>query len=126
MELCEIPADRVQDIEIPTGLPLVLDLEKKCVRLLDNGKGEDVMEKYNFGASPELLFRPCDAVEAADGDGLCYVDSEGRLYSYDPVVPLPADQQPVEVADAVMSEGPAKPVVFSSFELGPSAESALL
>ncbi len=36
------------------------DVQRKCIRLLDDGSGEeDLLSKYNFGSSPELLFRPC-------------------------------------------------------------------
>jgi broad specificity phosphatase PhoE len=49
MYLCDIPTDRIAEIEIPTGLPLVYNVEKKCVQLLDDGTGIDPVEKYDFG-----------------------------------------------------------------------------
>ena len=39
LHLCEIPPERIHEVEIPTGLPLVFDMKKKCVKLLDDGKG---------------------------------------------------------------------------------------
>ena len=54
MHLLEIPTDRIVDIEIPTGLPLVYDLRHKCLRLL-----EGHFEDYNFGAAADLLFTEC-------------------------------------------------------------------
>ena len=32
MHLCEIPEDRVPEIEIPTGIPMLFDFERRCVR----------------------------------------------------------------------------------------------
>lgn len=59
MHLCEIPIEKIHELEIPTGLPLVYDVNRKCIHLLDDGTGEDLLSKYNFGLSPEYLFRPC-------------------------------------------------------------------
>ena len=59
--------------------------------------------RYNFGTSPELLFKPCkpsdsedeggqgslgEADGGADGDDQCYIGAEGRFYAYDPVIRL--------------------------------------
>ena len=43
LHLCEIPRERIHEVEIPTGLPLVYDMKKKCVKLLDDGKGESLL-----------------------------------------------------------------------------------
>ena len=59
MHLCEIPEDKISGLEIPNGLPLIYDLNSKCIKLLDDGSGEDPLKKYNFGASASYLFRPC-------------------------------------------------------------------
>jgi 2,3-bisphosphoglycerate-dependent phosphoglycerate mutase len=65
MHLCEIPPHRIHEVEIPTGLPLVYDVKRKCIHLLDDGSGdENLLAKYNFGSSPELLFRPCELLES--------------------------------------------------------------
>ena len=49
-------------VEIPTGLPLIYDVNNKCIRLLDDGSGgQDPTEKYNFGTAADLLFGPAGA-----------------------------------------------------------------
>ena len=55
MHLLDIPPERICEIEIPTGLPLVYDLESRCLRLLEGD-----FTDYNFGKSGELLFTPCE------------------------------------------------------------------
>ena len=90
MHLCNIPEDRIAEVEIPTGLPLVYNVEKKCVQLLDDGSGLDPVERYDFGKSPELLFAPCDIApstgDVVDGADRCFIGSDGRTYSYDPII----------------------------------------
>jgi len=52
MHLFAIPPERISEVEIPTGLPLVYDIEGNCLRLLE-GEASD----YNFGkGGAELLF----------------------------------------------------------------------
>ena len=58
------------------------------------------MCRYDFGTSPELLFKPCkqftdddptqgDLGSDSDGDdGQCYLGAEGRSYAWDPVIRL--------------------------------------
>ena len=104
MHLCEIPPERISEVEIPTGLPLVFDLKNKCIKLLDNGQNEDMLSKYNFGSSPDLLFKPCDLgmpaenIKTLSPEDLqllvnngrsCFVDSKGRLFAYNPCLQLP-------------------------------------
>ena len=58
MQLCEIPKEEIHNVEIPTGLPLVYDCEKKSIRLLeDPSLTQPLLSHYNFGSSPELLFK---------------------------------------------------------------------
>mmetsp|Transcript_8714 Transcript_8714/g.15814 ORF Transcript_8714/g.15814 Transcript_8714/m.15814 type:complete len:754 (-) Transcript_8714:42-2303(-) len=59
MHLCDIPEDRISDLEIPNGLPLIYDVNSRCIKLLDDGTGRDLTEVYNFGSAVEFLFRPC-------------------------------------------------------------------
>jgi len=59
MVLCEIPVEEISGLEIPNGLPLIYDVKSKCIKLLDDGSGEDPLEKYNFGNAANYLFRPC-------------------------------------------------------------------
>ena len=56
MHLCEISPERIHEVEIPTGLPMVYDQHRKCIRLLDDGLG-DHFSRYDFGTAPELLFK---------------------------------------------------------------------
>lgn len=76
MHLCSIPADKIHAVEIPTGLPLIYDFKQRKIRLLQeqyelettssndsSGSGvnrgataSELLAKYNFGDSPELLF----------------------------------------------------------------------
>ena len=86
MHLCDIPRDRISEVEIPTGLPMVYSFKRRCIRLLDDGQmptepGADPLARFNFGTSPELLFKPC-----ADGDDSCILTDVGRSYSLDPVI----------------------------------------
>ncbi len=48
MTLCDIPEEKISELEIPNGLPMIYDLKSRCIKLLDDGSGEDPMEKYNF------------------------------------------------------------------------------
>lgn len=59
MFLCEIPEEKISELEIPNGLPLIYDLKSKCIKLLDDGSGLDPLEVYNFGNAANYLFRPC-------------------------------------------------------------------
>lgn len=59
MHLCEIPVEKITDLEIPNGLPLVFDTKSKCLKLLDDGTGRDPLKVHNFGKSASYLFRPC-------------------------------------------------------------------
>jgi len=60
MHLCEIPPERIHEVEIPTGLPLVYDSDRKSIQLLDDGtdSSQSPWERYDFGTSPQLLFKP--------------------------------------------------------------------
>ncbi len=68
MYLCDIPEDKIAGLEIPNGLPLIFDMNSKCIKLLDDGSGEDPLEKYNFGSSAGYLFRPCKNPDGSDDD----------------------------------------------------------
>jgi bisphosphoglycerate-dependent phosphoglycerate mutase len=34
MHLCEIPEEKISELEIPNGLPLIYDVKSKCIKLL--------------------------------------------------------------------------------------------
>ena len=101
MHLCDIPADKISSVEIPTGLPLVFSRKKKCIQLLETGNEDpyNPLKGYNFGSNPELLFRPCDEADGSE----CFIalptDSDGvngdrniLRFAYDPLIRLPNDQ----------------------------------
>lgn len=67
MHLCNIPIDRIHEVEIPTGLPMVYDHEARRIRLLEDEDVPRPLEKYNFGSAPEL-FVHMDSVELDDHD----------------------------------------------------------
>ena len=52
--------EKITDLEIPNGLPLIFDVKSKCIKLLDDGTGRDPLETYNFGKAASYLFRPCE------------------------------------------------------------------
>jgi 2,3-bisphosphoglycerate-dependent phosphoglycerate mutase len=90
MHLCEIPSDKIHELEIPTGVPLVYDVKRKRIRLLDDGLYPDPLERYDFGGASDFLFIPCDK---EDNSTLtvpmeCYTASNGKLYTTDPVIRL--------------------------------------
>ena len=59
MYLCSIPPDQIHQVEIPTGLPLIYDPRINRIRLLeDENESQSLFSKYNFGTSPNLLFKP--------------------------------------------------------------------
>ena len=59
MTLCDIPEEKISELEIPNGLPMVYDLKSRCIKLLDDGSGDDPLKKYSFGKAASYLFRPC-------------------------------------------------------------------
>ena len=81
-------------MEIPTGLPLVYNFEKRCIQLLDDGKDREspvgLVSEYNFGSSPDLLFKPCDQDGSGDEDE-CFLagyDSNSGSLKHDPIIRL--------------------------------------
>lgn len=66
MHLCEIPEECMNDLHLPNGVPLVYNVKRKCISLLDDGTGEDPLEKYDFGSAAQYLFRPCEIGEDED------------------------------------------------------------
>jgi hypothetical protein len=82
MHLCEIPPDRINEIEIPNGLPLIYSQRSKCIKLLDDGIGNH-FERYNFGKGKDLLFKPCDQT-----DEECFIAEDGSVFACDPIIRL--------------------------------------
>ena len=52
---CQV--ERIAELEIPTGVPLVYDLDRGCIQLLDDGLAPSPRARYDFGAGAELLFQ---------------------------------------------------------------------
>jgi 2,3-bisphosphoglycerate-dependent phosphoglycerate mutase len=55
MHLCDIPTDRIHEVEIPTGLPMVYDAQARRIRLLGDEDVPNPLDKFDFGAAPELF-----------------------------------------------------------------------
>ena len=91
MHLCGIPEDRISEVEIPTGLPMVYSFRNRKIRLLEDGTEDpnNPLGDYNFGAAPELLFNSCpeDEEESPETDQ-CFFFPDGRSYAYDPLLRL--------------------------------------
>ena len=64
--ISDIPEEMITQLEIPNGLPLIYDLDSKCLKLLDDGSGIDPLEKYDFGKAGKYLFQNCSDPEAPD------------------------------------------------------------
>eukprot|EP00633_Aureoumbra_lagunensis_P003908 CAMPEP_0197316826 /NCGR_PEP_ID=MMETSP0891-20130614/44350_1 /TAXON_ID=44058 ORGANISM="Aureoumbra lagunensis, Strain CCMP1510" /NCGR_SAMPLE_ID=MMETSP0891 /ASSEMBLY_ACC=CAM_ASM_000534 /LENGTH=787 /DNA_ID=CAMNT_0042806489 /DNA_START=64 /DNA_END=2427 /DNA_ORIENTATION=- len=92
MHLCEIPEDRISEVEIPTGLPLVYLPRMKCLRLLDDGQYDPdpakALERYNFGTAVELLFQPCDPEKSE----FCDINPDGSINN-DPIFRLAPEEK---------------------------------
>jgi len=63
MYLCDIPVDddeaNITELSVPNGVPIIFDVKSKCVKLLDDGSGQDPLVRYDFGKAAKYLFRPC-------------------------------------------------------------------
>jgi len=60
MHLCDIPEEAMNQLHLPNGLPLVYNVKRKCITLLDDGSGRDPTEVHDFGPAAQHLFRPCE------------------------------------------------------------------
>ena len=65
------PRFRICDVEIPNGLPLIYDVNSRCIKLLDDGSGRDLTKAYNFGSAVDLLFRPCLGEDGEEEEEEC-------------------------------------------------------
>lgn len=59
MHLCEIPVEHMNELHIPNGLPLVYNVRRRCISLLDDESGNPV-DPSIFGSAAQYLFRPCE------------------------------------------------------------------
>lgn len=87
MELVDVPRDVISDIEIPTGVPLVYDLESRCLHLFDDGILPKPRDRYDFGAAGDIIFSACDDVDGCPVDPHLYLDDafceDSELDSYE-------------------------------------------
>jgi len=60
MHLCEIPEEAMNQLHLPNGLPLVYDVRRKCLSLLDDGSGKNPGESHDFGPAAKYLFTSCE------------------------------------------------------------------
>ena len=71
VHLFDIPPERISEIEIPTGLPMVYDANANCLRLLE-GQPTD----YNFGkGGVELLFERGGSGAATTAEGVAAAEA---------------------------------------------------
>jgi hypothetical protein len=136
MHLCEIPENRIHEVEIPTGLPLVYNIEKKCIQLFDECIPREnhmaLVEEYDFGSAPELLFRPCNidggsSTSDYDNDPMatCFLPESpnGRSYAYDPIIRF---KQSTEKSSSATSPFSAAASKASSFTVSISTTTTTL
>lgn len=83
MHLMDIDPSRINEIEIPNGLPLIYSQKSRCIKLLDDGIGNQ-FSRYNFGKGKELLFKPCDE----NSDKECFIAEDGSIFACDPIIRL--------------------------------------
>lgn len=60
MHLCDIPESAMNQLHLPNGLPLVYNVQGRCITLLDDGSGVDPMQVHDFGPAAQYLFKPCE------------------------------------------------------------------
>ena len=56
MHLCDIPEDKIAQLNIPNGVPIIYDVNTKTVNLIQDG-AEDPLERHDFGAAARFLFK---------------------------------------------------------------------
>lgn len=92
MHLCEIPEEAMNQLHLPNGLPLVYNVKRKCITLLDDGSGVDPMTKHDFGPAAQYLFRPCEL----DDDFFDQMEQQGATQNESKEVEEEADLAPNE------------------------------
>lgn len=58
MHLCSIPEEAMNKLHLPNGLPLVYNVNERCITLLDDESGRNPMEIHDFGPAARYLFSP--------------------------------------------------------------------
>jgi 2,3-bisphosphoglycerate-dependent phosphoglycerate mutase len=77
MYLCDIPEDKIAQLSIPNGVPIIYDVASRTVKLIQEEAGMDPLEKYDFGDAAEYLFQDSESRENGDSidDEQCDVDN---------------------------------------------------
>lgn len=73
MHLCDIPSDRIAEVEIPTGLPLVYNINKRCIQLLETGEEDPADPIGHLGACVLAYFGGGGGGVVASAVGGCAV-----------------------------------------------------
>jgi len=60
MHLCDIPENYMTDLNLPNGVPLVYNVKRRCISLLDDDSGR---KPHDFGSATQFLFRPCELTD---------------------------------------------------------------
>jgi broad specificity phosphatase PhoE len=65
MHLCDIPEEAMSQLHIPNCVPLVYDVQQKCITLLDDDEGHLVnpVDLHDFGPAAKYLFKACELPE---------------------------------------------------------------
>mmetsp|Transcript_9166 Transcript_9166/g.20239 ORF Transcript_9166/g.20239 Transcript_9166/m.20239 type:complete len:519 (+) Transcript_9166:205-1761(+) len=63
MHLCDIPPENMNELHLPNGVPLVYNVRRRCITLLDDGTGRDPLQVYDFGSAAPFLFKPCELLD---------------------------------------------------------------
>lgn len=62
MHLCDIPESAMNQLHLPNGLPLVYNIQGKCISLLDDGScnSSKSSASHDFGPAAKYLFKSCE------------------------------------------------------------------
>jgi 2,3-bisphosphoglycerate-dependent phosphoglycerate mutase len=64
MHLCDIPEHAIHQLHIPNGLPLVYNVQGRCISLLEEAEdGSSTITSHDFGPAAKYLFTPCEITE---------------------------------------------------------------
>jgi 2,3-bisphosphoglycerate-dependent phosphoglycerate mutase len=75
MHLCDIPEERISELNVPNGVPIVYDIASRTVKLMQDEDGEDPLLKYDFGKAAEFLFREAGPISSSNESEQCDIES---------------------------------------------------
>ena len=79
MHLCDIPEELISQLNIPNGVPLVYDVQSKCLKLLEDADataaGVHPLSRYDFGPAAEYLFRSPETKQDNLADEQCDIEN---------------------------------------------------